>query len=86
MGMGAGSPSRDAANWRFSRFSRSVETRRRYGWLRIALSGARLFELQFGAFREMAACERQGELSRKALVALYRIGTKMYHSSPITIS
>ena len=30
-GGGSGSPSRDAANWLPSRFSLSVETRRRYG-------------------------------------------------------
>ena len=34
-GVGLGSPSRDSANWLSSRFSRSVETRRRYGWLRM---------------------------------------------------
>ena len=33
--VGSGSPSRDTANWMSSRFSRTVETRRRYGWLRI---------------------------------------------------
>ena len=43
-GVGPGSPSRDAANWLPSRFSLSVETRRRYGWLRITVfPGARLF-------------------------------------------
>ena len=34
-GVGPGSLSRDAANWLPSRFSLSVETRRRYGWLRM---------------------------------------------------
>ena len=43
-GVGPGSPSRDAANWLPSRFSLSVETRRRYGWLRMTVfPGARLF-------------------------------------------
>ena len=43
-GLGPGSPSRDAANWVPSRFSLSVETRRRYGWLRMTVfPGARLF-------------------------------------------
>ena len=42
-GVGPGSPSRDAANWLPSRFSLSVETRRRYGWLRMVFPGARLF-------------------------------------------
>ena len=42
-GVGPGSPSRDAANGLPSRFSLLVETRRRYGWLRIVFPGARLF-------------------------------------------
>ena len=33
--VGPGSPSRDAANCLSSRFNRLVETRRRYGWLRM---------------------------------------------------
>ena len=42
-GVGPGSPSRDATNSLSSRFSPSVETRRRYGCLRIVFPGARLF-------------------------------------------
>ena len=42
-GVGPGSSSRDAANWLPSRFSLSVEMRRRYGWLRMVFPGARLF-------------------------------------------
>ena len=43
-GVGPGSPSRDAVNWLPSRFSLSVETRRRYGWLRMMLfPGAHIF-------------------------------------------
>ena len=44
-GVGPGSPSRDAANWLASRFSLSVETRRRYDWLRamMVFPGTRLF-------------------------------------------
>ena len=42
-GVGPGSPSRDAANWLPLRFSLSVETRRRYGWLRMVFPDARLF-------------------------------------------
>ena len=42
-GVGPGSPLRDAANWLPSRFSLSVESRRRYGWLRMVFPGARLF-------------------------------------------
>ena len=44
-GEGLGSPSRDAASWLPSRFSLSVETRRRYGWLRMVFPGARLFRV-----------------------------------------
>ena len=42
-GAGPSSPSRGAANWLSSRLSRSAETRRRYGWLRMVFPGARLF-------------------------------------------
>ena len=42
-GVGPGSPSRDAANWLPSRFGLSVETRRRYGWLRMVFPGVRPF-------------------------------------------
>ena len=43
VGVGPGSPSRDAANWLPSRSDLSVETRRQYGWLRMVFSGVRLF-------------------------------------------
>ena len=43
-GVGQGSPSRDVANWLPSRFILSLETRRRYGWLRMVFPGARLFQ------------------------------------------
>ena len=67
-GVGPGSPSRDAANWLPSRFSLSVETRRRYGWLRMMVfPGARLFPSpNLGPFGRVAARERQGALSRRA--------------------
>ena len=42
-GVEPGSPSRDADIWLSSRLSRSAETRRWYGWLRIAFPRARLF-------------------------------------------
>ena len=42
-GVGPGSPSRDVTNWLSSRFGLSVETRRRYGWLKMVLPGVRLF-------------------------------------------
>ena len=67
-GVGPGSPSRDAANWLPSRFSLSVETRRRYGWLRMMVfPGARLFPSpNLVTFGRVAARERQGALSRRA--------------------
>ena len=66
-GVGPGSPSRDAANWLSSRFSLSVETRRRYGWLRMMVfPGARLFPSpNLVPFGRVAARERQGALSRR---------------------
>ena len=42
-GVGPGSLLRDAANWLPSRFGLSVETRRRYGWLRMVFPGVRPF-------------------------------------------
>ena len=42
-GVRPGSTSRDAVNWLPSRLSLSVQTRRRYGWLRMVFPGARLF-------------------------------------------
>ena len=68
-GVGPGSPSRDAVNWLPSRFSLSVETRRRFGWLRMMVfPGAHLFRAPIwcpsGGWR--AARERQGALSRRA--------------------
>ena len=67
-GVGPGSPSRDATNWLPSRFSLSVETRRRYGWLRMMVfPGARLFPSpNLVPFGRVAARERQGALSRRA--------------------
>ena len=66
-GVGPGSPSRDTANWLPSRFSLSVETRRRYGWLRMMVfPGARLFPSpNLVPFGRVAARERQGALSRR---------------------
>ena len=66
-GVGPGSPSRDAANWLPSRFSLSVETWRRYGWLRMVFPGARLFRAQVWCpSGGVAARERQGTLWRRA--------------------
>ena len=67
MVVGLDSPSRDAGNWLFSRLSRSVKMRWRFGWLGMILTSHAFPELQFGALREMVARERQRVLSRKCL-------------------
>ena len=64
-GLGPDSPSRDAANWLSSRFSRSVETRRRCGWLRIVFTRCASSELQLGAIQEAMTRDRQGALLQK---------------------
>ena len=64
-GVGPDSPSRDATNWLSSRFGRSVQTRRRYGWLRMVFTRCVSSELQFRALGEVVARKRQGTLSRK---------------------
>ena len=64
-----GSPLKDAANWLPLRFSLSVETRRRYGWLRMVFPGACLFLLIAPIWcpsGSVAARETQGALSRRA--------------------
>ena len=48
-GVEPGSPLRDAFNWLPSRFGLSVETRRRYGWLRMVFPGVRVFQQLGGA-------------------------------------
>ena len=76
-GVGPGSPSRDAANWPPLRFDLSVETRRRYGWLRMVFPGVRLFRAPIwcpsgginGGTREA------GSTVAESLVVLYRVGT-----------
>ena len=66
-GVGPGSPSRDAANWLPSRFSLSVETRRRYGWFEDGVPRcAPLPSSNLVPFRRVAGRERQGALSRRA--------------------
>ena len=65
-GVGLDLPSSDATKWLSSRFSRSVDTRRWFGWLRIVFTRRAFSELSFGAIREVVARERQGTLSRKA--------------------
>ena len=56
----------DATNWLSSRFSRSVETQRRFGWLKMIYTRCASSELQCCVLREMVARERQGALSREA--------------------
>ena len=64
--VGLDSPSRDAATWLSSRFSRSVETRRRYDWLRMVFPRCAFSKLHFGALWEVVARERQrGHCRRK---------------------
>ena len=75
-GVGPGSPSRDTANWLSSRLGRTVETRRRYGWLRLVFtrcaslpSSNLVCPLGGGGTREA------GSTVGESLVALYRVGT-----------
>ena len=66
-GVEPGSPSRDAANWLPSRFSLSVETRLRYGWLRMMFPAVRPFRAPtWYPSGKVTARERQGALSRRA--------------------
>ena len=76
-GVGPGSPSRDAANWLPSRFSLSVETRRRYGWLRMMVfPGARLFPSpNLVSFGRVAAREAGSTVAESLVVLYYRVGT-----------
>ena len=75
-GVGPGSPSRDAVNWLLSRFSLSVETRRRYGWLTMMVfPSARLFRAPIGALREGGGTREAGSTVAESLVVLYRVGT-----------
>ena len=65
-GVGPGSPSRDAADWLPSRVSQSIETRRRYGWLRMVFPVRASSELQFGALRKVWRHARGREHCRGA--------------------
>ena len=76
MDVGPGSPSaRYAANWLPSRFSLSVETRRRYGWLRMVFQVRTTSELQLGALREGGGTREARSTVAESLVALYRVGS-----------
>ena len=69
-----GSPSRDTANWLPSRFSLSVDTRRRYGWLRMVFPGALLSRTPVGALREVLRHAR-GRKHCRGEPGSYRVGT-----------
>ena len=75
--VGPGSPSRDAANWLPSRFSLSVETRWRYGWLRMVfLKCAPLPSSNLVPFGRCGGTRETGSTVAETLVALfYRVGT-----------
>ena len=68
-GVGPGSPSRDAVNWLPSRFGLSVETRLRYGWLRMVFPGVRPFRAPIwcpsGGWVGTRFGEGGGELDRR---------------------
>ena len=64
-GVGLDSLSRDAINWLSLGFSRSVETRRWFGWLRMVSLRCAVSELKNSALREVVALKRQVALSWK---------------------
>ena len=79
------SPSRNAASWLSSPFSRSVEMQWRYGWLRMVFTRCASSELQFEALREVVVREKQGALSRKdweGTAALYRVSAYQVRGGP----
>ena len=73
-GVGLGSPPRDAASWLPSRFSLSVETRRRYGWLRIVVPGAHLFRAPIWCPTGGVAARERSTVA-ESLAALCWVGT-----------
>ena len=78
-GVGPGSPARDAANWLPSRFSLAVETRRRYGWLRMVFPTvprcAPLPSSNLVPFERCGGTREAGSTVAESLVVLYRVGT-----------
>ena len=74
-GVGPGSPLRDAANWLSSRLSRLVETRRRYGRLRMVFPGTRLSRVSIWCPSGGGGTREAGNTVAESLVALYRVGT-----------
>ena len=75
MGVGPGAPSRDASNWLPSQFSLSVETRRRYGWLKMVFPGARLFRTPIWYPSGDGGTREAGNTVAESLVMLYLVGT-----------
>ena len=75
--VGPGSPSKDAVNWLPSRFSLSVETRRRYGWLRMMVfPGAHLFRAPIWCPSGGWWHARGRDITVAEIpVVLYRVGT-----------
>ena len=69
------SPSGDAVNGLSSRLSRSIETRRRYGWLRMVFPGAGLFRGPIWCPSGGGGTREAGSTVAESLVALYRMGT-----------
>ena len=70
-GVGPESLFRDATNWLSSRLSRSVETRRRYGWLRMVFpGGARLFRAPIWCSSGSGGTREAGSTIAESLVAL----------------
>ena len=69
------SPSRDAANWLSLPLTRSVETPRRYGWLRVVLPSARLFRAPIWCPSGSGGTRETGNTAAKSLVVVYRMGT-----------
>ena len=74
MGVGPGSPSRDAANWPRSQFGLS-ETRRWYGWFKMVFQVRAASKLQFGALREGGGTREAGSTVAESLVVLHRVDT-----------
>ena len=61
-GVGLDPLSRDVTNRLSSRFSRSVETQRHFGWLRMVFTRCASPELYFRSPRELVVQERRGVL------------------------
>ena len=65
-GVGLGSPSTDTANCLSLRLGRSVETRRRYGWLRMVFPGECLFRAPIWCPSGSGSTREARKLSQRA--------------------